>query len=395
VSRLISDILQAPEPHFSHTIQQWEQLGNRPGHDARLISDISQRRQEALRALQLDEKDTTPKELFYALRHRAGDSNRELERIIGIKPADTPKQSVDKIVKFVEKMDVPRGVWVVRHTVIKDLLKKQPPKKLLKTLGLRSIDSVLKRNSAYELLSMAVCVESPDWREKFRLKLKKLKPSDFRVNEVGIFQLAPTKAEKFRKAGLAVKSSLVNNYETGSVLVIPPRRRFELDTIGMTMALLQSLHDLRTYSAYFRHISLKSDFGNEVYKTLKGGLPGRMRDLSIGWKPLQRHFNQSPENFSQIEQPYLQYDDIVVVAPLDALGAELPDLEFWKDKGFSFLYIDTPVSMHLMDVIVNASHRLPYERSTHDYLRHKLWEELAFRYLESPPIQSKTIQDIV
>lgn len=395
MSRLISDILRAPEPHFSHTIRQWEQLSNQPGHDARLISDISQRRQDALRALKLDPTDTVPKELFYALRHHAGGSNRELEKFIGIKSADTPKQAIEKIIKFVQKLDVPNEVWVVRHTVIKDLLKKQPPKKLLKALGLRSIDSVLKRTSAYELLAMAACVETPDWREKFRLKFKKLKPSDFRPNETNIYQLAPAKADKLRKSGLVTKSSLVNNYETGSVLVIPPRRRFELDTLGLTLSLLQSLHDLRVYSAYFRHLSLKPDFGAALYNALKQGLPGKVNELQIGWKPLQRHFNRTPEAFGKVEQPYLQYDDIVIVAPLDVLGDTLPDLNFWRDKGFSFLYLDTPVSMNLMDVIVNSSQRLPYERSTHDYLRHRLWEELAFRYLDSPPIQSKTIQYIV
>jgi hypothetical protein len=395
VSRLISDILQAPEPHFSHTIQQWEQLGNKPGHDSRLISDISQRRQDALRKLKLDEADTTPKELFYALRHHAGGSNQELEKAVGVKATDTPRQAVEKIIKFVEKLDVPKEVWVVKQTVIKDLLKKQPPKKLLKTLGSRSIDSILKRNSAYEILVIASCVETLDWREKFRLKLKKLKPSDFRVNQASIFQLAPAKADKIRSAGLAARSSLINNYETGSILVVPPKRRFDLDTLGLTIALLQSLHDLRVYSAYFRHISLKPDFGNELYSALRGGLPGKMHELKIGWKPLQRHFNNAPESFKKVEQPYLQYDDVVVVAPLDALGKTVPGLDFWRDKGFSFLYIDIPVSMHLMDVVVNASNRLPYEKSTHDYLRAGLWEELAFRYLESPPIQSKTIKDII
>lgn len=395
MSRLISDILQAPEPHFSHTIQQWEQLGNRPGHDSRLISDISQRRQEALKALKLDIADTAPKELFYALRHRAGNSNSELEKLIGIKSTDTPKQAIDKIIKFVQKLEVPREVWVVKHTVIKELLKKQPPKKLLKALGLRSIDSVLKRVNADELLAMATGVETPEWREKFRAKLKKLKPSDFRVDEINIYQLAPSKAEKLRKASPTTKSTLINNYETGSVLVVPPRRRFELDTLGLTVSLLQSLHDLRVYSAYFRHLSLKPDFGEALYRTLKQGLPGKVNELKIGWKPLQRHFNQTPESFGRVEQPYLQYDDVVLVAPFDALGDTLPDLDFWRDKGFSFLYLDVPVSMNLMDVVVNASQRLPYERSTYDYLRNRLWEELAFRYLDSPPIQSRTIQDIV
>lgn len=396
MSRLISDILQAPEPHFSHTIQSWEQLSNRPGHDARLISDVARIRQDAIKTLRLDEADTTPKELYYALRHHAAGTNKDLEKATGISESDKPYQVIEKVVGFVSTLEIPRQVWSIKHTVIKELLKKQPPKKLLKTLGLRSIDSVLKRSNAYELLAMSYQIESADWKEKLQGRFKRLKPADFQAKDGDIFVLDPAKTEKFSKAGYASVQSVIPNYETGTILIIPPKKRFDIDTLGLVLSLLELLHSLRVYSAYFRHSSLKSDFGQQVYSVLRSGLPGKVQELKIGWKPLQRHFNRFPASFSLVEQPYLQYGDVVIVSPLDALGKTIPGMDFWKDKDFAFLYVDgEPVSMHLMDIILNASNRVPYERSSCNYLRAGLWEELGTRYLQSSPIQSNAIKDIL
>ncbi len=94
-------------------------------HDLRLISDVSRVRTQSLKALNLDVTDTTPEELYYALRHRAVRTNKELEDKLGISVNDTPQQLMKKIVLFIESLEIPRESWVVKHSVVKQLLKKQ------------------------------------------------------------------------------------------------------------------------------------------------------------------------------------------------------------------------------------------------------------------------------
>jgi hypothetical protein len=395
MNRLISDILDAPEPGFSHALQSWEAKNGRKGHDVRLISDISTGRKKAIGELGLDENDTTPSELFYTLRHKAATANDSFVKTIGAKPEDSPEELLNKLVKYIESLEISRDVWTIKHPVIKQLLKKQPPKKLMKTLGLRSVDSMLKRINSYELLSIAYRVESSEWTQKMHGQLKKLTPSDFQSGKSCIFVVDTAKADKLRKAGFQSSNLILPNYETGTVLMLPSSKRFNLDALTLALTLLQVLHDLRIYSAYFRHISVKGGFGLRLHKVLHDGLPGSINSGQIGWRAIQRHMSRNPDSFHKIEQPHLQYEDIAVAHPGIALAKKVPDLVFWGGKQHLFLLDGKkPVSMHLMDVVLNASNQLDYDRSSHHYLRAHLWDELGSRYLEDEPILAMVVEDI-
>lgn len=393
MSRVISDILNAPEPHFSHVIKQWEQSSGKAGQDIRLVSEISHARKKALKSLHLDEIDTTPRELFFALRHRAIQTNQELEKVLGVTQQLTPTELINKIVSFVDDLAINRDVWVVKHAVTKQILLKQCPKKTLKILGFRSIDSVLKRSNANEILALAYQIESPEWVSKLHVQHKKFTPTDFQATRSQMFIIDEAKAAKLQKGGYSTSRIIVPTYETGTVMIVPPAKRFELDTLALTLALLQTLYELRVYSAYFRLNSVKDNFGSLVHGAIHDGLGGSIKETEIGWKVLQRHFNRKPEAFEDVEQPHLQQDDILLVAPLDALLDRLPDMEFWRDHTYVYMFDgERPVSLHVLDVVTNASNNLGYENSVHMHLSQQLWEELGLRYLAHDIIHKEVIE---
>jgi hypothetical protein len=132
-----------------------------------------------------------------------------------------------------------------------------------------------------------------------------------------------------------------------------------------------------------------------VASVLKEGLPGKLADMEIGWKVLQRHFNSNPDSFRKIEQPHLQHEDIISADPIKTLGKLIPDTEFWDGTQHVFTYDDgTVVSMHLLDVVHNASNRLAYEEGAYPHLQKVLWEELGIRYLQHPHIETYAIEFI-
>ncbi|MGI9028225.1 MAG: hypothetical protein ACR2FM_05310 [Candidatus Saccharimonadales bacterium] len=395
MSRLISEVLRAPEPSFSQAIKKWEQISGQSGHDIRLLSDITQARKRALQTLNLDENDTTARELFFALRHRAVETNRELELELQINDTDTPDQIISKIVAFIDGLTVQREVWVIKHSVIKQLLKKHSPKKVLKMLGFRSIDSVLKRSNSYELLALAYQIESSDWVAKMHTHFKKLKPTDFQATKSCMFVVEPSRVAKLHSGGYKRSNIIVPNYETGTVLVVPPTQRFPLDVLTLTLSLLQMLYELRAYSAYFRLLSVKTDFGSRLQALMKNGLPGALHETQIGWKVLQRHLMSATDSFVSVEQPHLQYDDIVLTAPIPVLAEVLPSMPFWNDNSYVFMTENNrPVSLHLLDVVVNASNQLPYESGVATHLQQHLWEELGLRYLQNPEVEAFTLSEL-
>ncbi len=396
MSRLISDILQSPEPDFSHELQDWENMTGRTGRDLQLISDIAVARKQTLSKLGLDENDTTAKELFYALRHRAQDTNSHFEDFLDVDYTVTPEELMQKIITFINGLGIARDVWVVKHAAVKELLRAQPPKKLLRILGLRSVDSVLKRSNACELLSLAFEVESAEWTNRFQKKYKLFKPADFQAGKSNLYLVEAAKAKKLYAGGYERTKLIIPNYETATILLFPPHKRFPQDTLVLTLAILQALYDVRVYSAYFRFISVRPNFGPAFSKVMQAGLPGGLYENKIGWRVLQRHFSRQPQSFENIEQPHFQYDDVVLEHPLQTLHGVLPDMNFWVDIPHVFVDDESgrPVSFHLMDVLLNASNKIPYEDSRHHSLRGTLWEELALRYLQHETLEAAVITNM-
>lgn len=392
MSRLISEIINAPEPHFSHAVRNLEKFSGSNGHDIRLISDINLSRKQAIKDLNLDEKDTTAKELYFALRHRAAETNLELERRIGIDSAHSPDQVVAKIIEFIDSLSINRDVWVVKHSIIKQSLKDMPPKKTLKSLGLRSVDSMLKRNNACEMLIIASQIESQDWTNKFKQKYKKLKNTDFQLVKSSICTVCVSRAEKLAKSEFKSSQIVTPNYETGTILVVPPVKRFNLDVIAITLSILQSLYELRVYSAYFKLISVKDRFGDKFYSAATDGLSGRINEKEIGWKVLHKYLNIDKNTFSKLEQPHFQFDDIILETPIKVLSNEIPTMNFWD--GYEHVYMQderNPVSFHLLDVVTNASNGLLCENGVCVYLQQDLVDELMLRYLRHEKIQKEAI----
>lgn len=395
MSRLISDILNAPEPHFSRAVQSWERSSNNAGHDIRLISEVSAARKKVIKNLGLDENDTTPRELYYALRHKAASTNKKFEEKLGIKPENSPDEIIAKIIKYVESLKLPNETWAIKPASVKRILKKTPPKKTLKTLGLRSIDSVLKRSNPYEILAESRRLEGPDWQKKINQQLKNMKISDFQAGKIQIFSTGAETSQKMKKSGMKKGSVVAGSYETGSILIISPARRFEMDSVGLALLIIHEISEVRAYSTYFRHTSVMADFGALFLQAINRGLPGKLRDAKIGWKPLHNHLSKNEDSFSKVEHPYFQHEHVVSVPLPKIYETALPDADFWKGGHVVFMNEkDNIASMHPLDVVINASNQLPFEKSTSFYLRNAIWEELGERYLTSEPIELTVIADL-
>jgi hypothetical protein len=394
LSRIISDILGAPEPNFSHLLQEWERKAGRPSHDVRLVSDMSTRAKEALSSLGFDQDDTTAHELYFALQHKVQNDNIRIARAIGVEDSDDPVEMLQKVVAWVEKQDIYRDVWVLKQSVIKTFLQKQPPKILMKTLGLRSAESMLKRNSPCELLPLAYTLEKQEWSQKFRQGFKKLKVSDFQVKPISIYVCSDERVQKLKKAGYPVTRIVTPCYELGSMSLIPPQSRFTGDVLAITVSLLETIADLRRHSAYYRVLSVRRDFGNRFYEVCDHGITQASRLLAhMGWNSVHKHLIGNRDFFDEVEQPHLMHEDMYTSSTTQVLSHADPGLAFWDGLEYVFFAPRNqyPVSLHLVDVITNASNRYPYQQATTHYGKARLWDELWSRYLANETLSEQTV----
>ena len=60
-------------------------------------------------------------------------------------------------------------------------------------------------------------------------------------------------------------------------------------------------------------------------------------------------------------------------------------MPFWADAAYIFVADDDePVSMHLLDVVTNASNQRQHTEGSTDYVQQRVWEELSHRYMQNP-----------
>lgn len=394
MARVISDILDADALQFKHLIEKWERRTGYKGHDLSLYSDMRSEAIAAINGLGLDPTDTVSGELYFALQERARQDNEWLASHIKVEESDTPDELMKKIVAWVQRHASSTDVWVCKQSLIRGLLKKQPPKSVMKSLGLRSVDSMLKRNNSAEILTLAYELESPEWTKKFKLQLKKCKTSDFDVTKIQFVVLPKERMEKIKKAGYPVSRIVSPNYELGGVLILPALYRFPLDVLAAVVSVAEAIYDIRKHSSLYRTLSVRKDFGLQFYNISSLGLSKASQSMSeVGWNSLHRHLVGNDFVMAKIEQPHLTKEDMHAENSLNFLLSQDRRFRYWKNLEYA-VFSEAgkyPVSLNLVDVVMNASNRLPYGGGSLSYARMRLWEELWARYLNS----DKVIEDVV
>ncbi len=388
MSRLISDILDAKEPEFSHLIGEWERIAGRPGVDVRLAGELSRAVREVVEALGLDVRDTTNKELYFALLKKGREDNQKLANLLLIEESDNPSVVANKVVHFVSAFVNDRRAWVMKQSVARKLLKDNPPKKLLKALGYRSIDSVIKRESPAVLITLGAMVD-PAYKKKLLAQYKKLQASDFDPRQIEAVSLSSDKVAKLSKAGYKIDNLILPSYDQGVLIVVLPQKRSNGDVLLFLSALLEGVRSVLMYSSYFKTLSLRPKFGEKFSYTIEFGLSSSSKHLvATGWPSLHRLIDRSPSSFPLQMQPHIHQDDLAL-PNIGYFSDALPELAFWDRHQYVVKKDSSGVtSCNLLDVMINDFNDLDYIEGISWYGQGKLWDELFSRYLAHDPVSN-------
>ncbi len=387
MTRLISDILSAKEPEFSHNLHSWERLAHKPAVDIVLSGDIKGSVKETVNKLGLDEKDTTPRELYYSLKKRAVDDSIILEKKMGAKTTDSPEQIAKKAIVYAQKLLSEYSFWSIKQSAAKKIIKAVPPKKLMKILGYRSIDAVLKRESAGLILVLASLVD-PDYALRLAAQYKKLQPSDFDTHKVSVELIPKEILAKLRKQNLLTNQYILNAYQTGAIIVVPPTKRFKGDSLLLLSSIIEAAKGVAMYSSYFKTLSVEKKFGENIAQLLLQGLTNNSRSrIGTGWSSLHALAKKDPSKLPESIGPHIHDDDLKTPSLSD-----IEEITFWHDKLYVVqVHPEGIISCNILDVLINVANEVPHERSVRLYGQSYLWDELIARYLLHEPIRKLII----
>ncbi|MDB5185878.1 MAG: hypothetical protein JWL85_401 [Candidatus Saccharibacteria bacterium] len=397
---MLSELLGASEPLFTISLEQLERGSANPSADVRLTAEIIGKTHMQMKALGLDPRDTTGKELYQALMNLTAKHDTFLANRLGGKDPEDVHEMLPLIKRMAERIDIPKDAWVLKHSVAKKLLKACPPKKVMKQLGYRSIDSMLKREPIDEIYGALRFAESPQWLENFLQKYKKLTPADFETRRIEIIHLDSKKWGATTESFVHKKRHNITHLkELGVILMLPmPMTRMRGITITALPLLLHYINEIRLYSAYFKMQQVNHKFGEILVDTLIADPSHHavMAGQHIHWRVIQRYFGKlEKESHPEIFEPHVQPEDLHWRKAEEVLYRLEPALHFWHDMDYVGLSMDErPVSFNLMDMAVSYVNQLPYGSHAIYHFRESLWNEIFMRYMGQRALENQVLKQL-
>jgi len=403
MTRVLSQLLGAREPEFRMGLLRLEDAHGRPSHDIRLTAEIQRVSRDKLKLLGLDPADTTSEELYHALLQRMRADDAQLTNTLRSLAATYISAEGDVMAGMVhalKQLPVDKSCFALKAGTVKTLLKKSPPKKAMKQLGYRSVESMLKHEAVASLLAAAWLVESSSWRRSFMEQYKRLTPQHFETRQIGF--VVPSGKRWSQLTGSLVtahKQTVIPLKELGSVVLLPLPAQPPSGAVVATLALaLHALNDIRATSSFLKLSQVRPDFGRQVVMAVHGEprLHLSLLGESMPWHLLQRYYSKAKHSFgTELFEPHLQADDFSW-HPVEQLLAHIePKLDFWTNTA----HVGLPhpvgaVSFNVLDAALNACNELPFTRRLNHYARTALWHELMLRYLKHDAVEAAVTSEL-
>ena len=399
MAKFLRDLLNADEPAFSAMLKKLEQASGGFGADARLIGDITKKAHDAMRSLGLDPTDTTGIELYRALLARVEQDNARISGIIGIRNGDNIDNVVSLMVKSVSELGFDRSVFVLRRDKAKELLRLNPPLKLIENLGYPNIDELFAGEDFDELYAALRLAENSHWLKTYNALLRSVKPDDFEIRDLKIIAMNREKYAAITDSFVRKKlHNVAHSKEMGIIAVTPVDGSQSKGLVLKTLSqMLHYINEVTIYSSFFRLKAGGLGFGDIVSQTLADD-PDKAVQLAgnnIHWRAIQRFYGKQCQDLQgavsepvySLDMNWHQIEDYI--CKID------PEMELWRGNEYAAVLFDgSPVSFNLADVSLNYATGVQYEKSHTRYFCDSLWNEIYARYMKHPGLERQILQQL-
>ncbi|HET9850613.1 MAG TPA: hypothetical protein VFP35_03255 [Candidatus Saccharimonadales bacterium] len=363
MSRL-AQLLNEPESKIQNAIEKLESLSGYNSEDVRLISEINQQTARKIASLGLDPADTTGEELFQTLQVKLKADSRHLARAFGFKPDDTADQTAQKLVALAERCAELPKILALKNSAIKVILRNHPPKKLMKKLGYRSLESMLKRQNPRVLLASAPATETSGWSKALAKDLAKLTAADYEYCTPVVTAMTPP------AMGKAADRAVTYEPLSGVIAVWPAHELKKESAVYDFLLVLQAVEILEAESFYLSHHQFQADFGKKAASLFADSARLPLADEldKFDFQNLWRASKSGPTAFEKLASTH-------------------PLLSWWRDSGHLLQAGAESVSLNLADNLACLRQGLAYKERVTANAIHQLKSEILKRYGAYPGVQ--------
>lgn len=397
MTRLLSDLLEAPEPFFQQSLRQLERIAGHPGADIRLSSDITSGMHRKITELGLDSQDTTGRELYAALGSRVHQDEKQLRESAAGK--SSVLDGVGLAVLLLKLESAPLKTYAMKSAAMRRVLRLQPPRKTMKALGYRSIDSLLKHESPAAICAAAWLCESRAWISKLHASYAKLKAVDFEIRQLTIEHPSAERWHKFTETIVAAsRHQVLGLVELGAVVVLPsPQQRPVLEILPSLVLGFHAINNAVIAGSYIQLHQLQKDFGQAVQQAVLGRMEINhpSLDMPVLWQQVHEYIRRQKGEVSHEFQELSDAFHSGWLSVEDRLASIVPGAEFWQQSSFLALHDGIrAVPLNLTDAVLSHCNALAYERRMTQHFKQSLGNELLLRYLSQERLR-QTVLDAI
>jgi hypothetical protein len=395
MTRFLSDSLQAQEPYFRQSLADLEKSNSSPNIDIRFSLEVMNKSRDKLKLLGLDPKDTTPEELYYLLQEKVKIDDAKLTKTLRTLAATHISAEADVVAGMVhalKQLPDSKRCFAIKASSFKTLIRMTPPKKAMRQLGFRSLDSFLKHESAASIMAAAKLFESSGWHRHLVDSYKRLDSRDFEDRSILIEELS---GENWKKIAETVVKTNRNNLlafkELGALLFLKLPADVPAGSVTASLALgLHELNEIRASGSYLKLCQVRPDFGRLI-QTVAASEPRlnyQLMNSPLPWNLVQRYYVRLKQFRGNVFEPHLQLEDVTWHPIEKAIAAIEPSLAFWEEGSFLAILKDKkPVSFNLIDSALNCCNGVAFEHRIARFFQRSLWNELLLRYLSPEHIE--------
>lgn len=395
MTRFLSESLQAPEPTFRLGLRKLEAANGAPNSDIHLTTEILHQTQAKLKQLGLDPHDTTARELYHALRERIKADDARLTKTLRTRAAAHVSAEADVVagmIHVLQELPDSKRCFALKTSKLKAIIKQLPPKKAMKQLGYRSLDSMLKHEPPVSIMAAAWLSEGLTWRQRLLDSYKQLGPGDFEDRSISLIRPDARRWQGLAQRAVSqTKHNLLCFKELGALVFLPLSAEAPAGSTTASLALaLHELNEIRAGSTFLKLCQVRPDFGNLV-RTVASDEPrlnSRLLDQPVPWHLVQRYYAEGARRDNEALEPHLRLEDIAWHPIEQTLSAIEPSFDFWRRSAHLGLLKDRrPVSLNVVDAALNYCNQLPFEQRLVHYFQRSLWHELLLRYLRHDSVE--------
>jgi hypothetical protein len=393
MSKVVAKILDESQTVVETAIGKLEQWSGYQSADVRLLAASRAKARTKTKELGLDPDDTTPEELYHALRAKIVMDNNRLTKRLSFDKIDGSDEYLERFMEIAQHAGIHSEVWGMKWNIARRLLREHPPKRLMKHLKYRSIESMLKREYIGELFAALPLVESQRWLNVFWREVSSLNASDFENRRIQVVIMGSQEWGSFEHKHLCEALP-----HLGVIAIWPSKQVTKIGVVGLSMEFFAATEKLKYQSSYLKLKQFEPGFGERLLKAIKGDLESfiKFTDLSIDWHALSKHLGQlDPGNIGDWLTTHVQHEDIHHSTSLSLLTDVEPALRWWRGLEHIVVHNDgTVVSFNPSDLLSDHYRANDFENRSTESGAKAFWHKLLDSYFAHENVRNKILEHI-